>query len=103
MARYIDADKIVFWIRYVSSNGLESDVRKIAFSDEIERMPTVDVMPKSEVDYARQDGYENGKRDAAREIFKEIENLLGEHIIWKCCTPWKYQDYAELKKKYIKE
>jgi hypothetical protein len=44
MAKYIDADQIVFWIRYVSSNGLDSDVRKIAFSDEIARMPAADVV-----------------------------------------------------------
>lgn len=50
MARYIDADKIVFWIRYVSSNGMlcDTDVRKVAFSDEIARMPTVDVAPRAE-------------------------------------------------------
>lgn len=60
MARYIDADKIVFWIRYVSSNGMlcDTDVRKVAFSDEIARMPTADVAPRAEV---------------AREIFEEIE------------------------------
>ena len=45
MARYIDADKIVYWVRYVSSTCLESDVRRIAFLDEIERMPTEDVVP----------------------------------------------------------
>lgn len=50
MARYIDADKIVYWIRHVSSNGLEYDVRRIAFLDEIKRMPTADVVPKSEVE-----------------------------------------------------
>lgn len=44
MARYIDVDRIVFWIRYVSSNGLYSDVRKVAFSDEIARIPTADVL-----------------------------------------------------------
>lgn len=49
MPRYIDADKIVYWTRYVSSNCLQSDVRKVAFRDEIERMPTADVVPRSEV------------------------------------------------------
>lgn len=44
MARYIDADKIVFWIRHVSSNGLDDDVRRVAFSDEIARMPAADVV-----------------------------------------------------------
>lgn len=45
MAKYIDTDQIVFWIRRVSnSNGLSSDVRKIAFSDEIARIPAADVV-----------------------------------------------------------
>ena len=44
MPRYIDADKIVYWIRHVSKDGLETDVRKVAFLDEIKRMPTADVV-----------------------------------------------------------
>lgn len=55
MTRYIDADRIVYWIRYVSSNGLEHDVRKIAFSDEIERMPTADVIPRAIVNQIFED------------------------------------------------
>lgn len=43
MAKYIDVDRIMFRIRYVSSDGLNNDVRKIAFSDEIARMPAADV------------------------------------------------------------
>ena len=67
MARYIDADKIVFWIRYVSSNGMlcDTDVRKVAFSDEIARMPSADIAPRAEV---------------AREIFWEIDKLLARII-----------------------
>lgn len=36
----------------------------------------------------------------ASEIFEEIESLLGKNTIWLCCTPWKYNDYEKLKKKY---
>ena len=86
MARYIDADKIVYWTRYVSPNGLEHDVRKVAFRDEIERMQTADVAPKSEVDWnsipvdvseaLKQRAVEKAKAEAAREIFEEIEKEI---------------------------
>ena len=82
MARYIDADKIVFWIKYVSSNGMlcDTDVRKVAFSDEIARMPTADVAPRAEVDKAYWEGVEYGHKDGAalvaREIFEEIKDQL---------------------------
>lgn len=42
---------------------------------------------------------EQGYRKAS-EIFEEIESLLGKNTIWLCCTPWKYNDYEKLKKKY---
>lgn len=41
---YIERGKIIYWIRHVSSNGLDSDVRRVAFSDEIARIPTADVV-----------------------------------------------------------
>lgn len=43
MPRYIDANQIVYWIRHISRDGLEDDIRKIAFKDAIERIPTADV------------------------------------------------------------
>jgi rubrerythrin len=43
MSRYIDADQIVYWIRHTSRDGLEDDVRRVAFKDAIERIPTADV------------------------------------------------------------
>lgn len=43
MPRYIDADQIVYWIRHTSRDGLEDDVRRVAFKDAIERIPTADV------------------------------------------------------------
>lgn len=77
MARYIDADKIVFWIRYVSSNGMlcDTDVRKVAFSDEIARMPTADVAPRAEIINA---------------IFDDIEASIAVHAYTS-----KSEDYAE--------
>lgn len=41
--RYIDANQIVYWIRHISRDGLEDDIRKVAFKDAIERIPTADV------------------------------------------------------------
>lgn len=43
MSRYIDADQIVYWIRHTSRDGLEDDIRRVAFKDAIERIPTADV------------------------------------------------------------
>ncbi len=43
MPRYIDADRIVYWIRHTSRDGLEDDIRRVAFKDAIERIPTADV------------------------------------------------------------
>ena len=33
--RYIDANQIVYWIRHISRDGLEDDIRKVAFKDAI--------------------------------------------------------------------
>ena len=86
MERYIDADNIVYWTRYVSRNGLESNVRKVAFSDEIARIPTADVVPKSEI---------------VKEIFGEIEKLKHTKFDWSDVVDW--DGIAELKKKYTGE
>ena len=40
---------------------------------------TADVVQRAELDKARQDGYENGKREVAREILEEIEELRLKH------------------------
>ena len=90
MARYIDADKIVFWIRYVSSNGMlcDTDVRKVAFSDEIARIPTADVAPRAEV---------------AREIFEEIRDLIHFTMEPNSTTLYakiEFEKLEALKKKY---
>lgn len=117
MSRYIDADRIVFWVRHVSSNGKlsDTDVRKVAFSDEIARIPTADVVPKSEVerlheiingfeeqsakelqDFLRlSEKYEKAKAEVAREIFEEID-----HLCIDLFGNFHHKRFAELKKKY---
>ena len=40
--------------------------------------------------------------DVAEEIFAEIEKIFGVHL-WLNATPNEYEDYKELKKKYIGE
>ena len=72
MARYIDAEKIVYWVRYVSSNGLDSDVRRVAFSDEIARMPAADVVSKEMFEQV------NWERDMALKTLEEHGIGLGQ-------------------------
>lgn len=97
MARYIDADKIEIRVeRGINDDGvIFIPMRDVSAS--INRTPTADVAPKSEV---------------AREIFEEIENIL--RIVKIPCisaegyiTPltaryWAIDpnDYTELKKRY---
>ena len=50
---------------------------------------------------ARQNGYRKAS-EVAREVFEEIEKIFGVHL-WLNSTPWEYQKYEELKKKYIGE
>ena len=95
MARYIDADRIIFWIRHVSKDGLEDDVRRIAFKDEIERIPTADVVPKSEVERLKLE-YENLVRNLFMEL--DIACTTDGHLVF--CS---YRRFAELKKKYTEE
>ena len=99
---------------------------------EIERLPTADVLPKSEVDRLNAvmkemdeqraytinmlgESLEKAKSEVAREIFEELENVLKIVVIPcvnedGCITPlrasyWSIDpnDYAELKKKYTEE
>ena len=50
MARYIDADKIPIYFRYVTDGDGHRSIREIAFSLDIKLIPTADVVPKSEAD-----------------------------------------------------
>lgn len=73
MPRYIDAKKIRYCWMY-DSDGEEHD--GVTLQSVIAKVPTADVVPKSEVDKARQQGYESGKREVAGKIFKEIEEIF---------------------------
>ena len=59
MARYIDADKIPYYLNISEEAPIEG--RQIAFKSDIEKIPTADVAPRVEV---------------AREIFEEIFNII---------------------------
>ena len=75
MARYIDADKIDYTVTVVGQAEY-AGYRAIAFESDIDDLPTADVVPKHEVDYARQCGYESGIRTGARKAFEEIDELI---------------------------
>jgi dienelactone hydrolase len=92
MARYIDAEilKAEFYLHY----GEHVD----AFARLIDKQPTADVAPKSEV---------------AREIFEEIEDSIAVHAFTRKsedyaegmydAIEWVDSKIAELKKKYQEE
>ena len=82
-----------------------------ASADEIGKLPTADVVPKSEVEKLReinsllteagqawQKRYDNAKAEVAREIFEEIEKALEKNKFQglSCLL----NEFAELKKKY---
>ena len=83
MARYIDADiprekmqalyEHHIEMRNYSADGACSDCLNF-----IDNTPAADVAPKSEVDKARQDGYERGKREVVREIYRAFYNEIIE-------------------------
>jgi hypothetical protein len=64
MARYIDVDKLNTRPRGNNSQRtMWREIKRI-----VDDAPTVDVVPKSEVDKVRLLAYESGKREVAREI-----------------------------------
>lgn len=82
MARYIDADKVMEEIERIGGHNL-CEWETIGVKALIDRQPTADVAPKSEV---------------AREIFEEIEkyycvNKFGEAYVH-------FDSIEEIKKKY---
>ena len=122
MARYIDADAF-------KQKLADKDIFFPAlYANELNEMPTADVVPKSEVEELKaiivdhkatecqwEEVYTNSKTEVAREIFEELENVLKIVVIPcvnedGCITPlrasyWSIDpnDYAELKKKYTEE
>lgn len=84
MARYIDADKIPYYLDTSEEAPIEG--RQIAFKSDIEKIPTADVAPRAEV---------------AREIFEEIEENAIEHDMFGRTLLFIGQGTLdELKKKY---
>ena len=79
MSRYIDADRIVYWIRHTSRDGLEDDIRRVAFKDAIERIPTADVQE-----------VKHGKW-----IYKGHHEMMGHAFQCSICTRWMFTNSPE--------
>ena len=120
MARYIDADLLLTDEKThtlpIGCGKASGNV--VVFVDDIEKLPTADVVPKSEIkkivaQIAKQemDSYEAiYKQDVAMEIFEEIERTLDNYHS-ACCPIGEIETYSyyevdlgeaiyELKKKY---
>lgn len=81
MPRYTDADKFTERIQAspaFPNMGMDGYFLRNVVCDLLDNMPTSDVVPKSEVDKARQDGFEKGKRYLAREIYVKLYNEIIE-------------------------
>lgn len=79
MSRYIDADRIVYWIRHTSRDGLEDDIRRVAFKDAIERIPTADVQ---EVKHAKWELKTKTNAHCSNcNFIRSVETQIG----WKYC------------------
>ena len=82
MARYIDADKF-------KNDLAQACVHKAIVTNVLDRQPTADVAPKSEV---------------AREIFEEIESMFIRYTFDDDYISLGIRDeFAELKKKYTED
>ena len=105
MARYIDADAL--GIGKADRNAFEIPEYADGWNSAIEiiaNAPTADVVPKSEVEHLKAEierlerafkrYYNDGKKDGAREIFEEIEDVL-DNIGY-----FDEIDFKALKKKY---
>jgi hypothetical protein len=82
MSRYIDADKVMEEIDRIGGHNL-CEWETIGVKALIDRQPTADVVPKSEVDRAYERGFERGKKDnvcgfSAEEIAQKAENIAIE-------------------------
>ena len=106
MAEYIDREEL---LKYIDEHTNQDEWLVNQYNADwiynfIDSRPTADVVPKSEVEKARQHGYELGKREIAREIFAEIEMLVQKyyHDEWYLVNNMEH-DIAELKKKYTEE
>lgn len=72
MPRYIDAYKIRYC--WMNTEGKEHD--GVTLHSVIDEVPTENVVSRAEADKARQVGYEQGKREIARQILKELHEEI---------------------------
>ena len=70
MTRYTDIDKLIAEYDRVHV-GPAGGARKLMVE-----APIADVVPKTEVDKARQQAYENGKREVVRELYTALYNEI---------------------------
>ena len=102
MERYIDAKKIRYCWMY-DADGKEHD--GVTLQSVIDKVPTADVVPRAEVDKAKLNGYELGKREAAREILQEVRQAL-LNMVFANSMGKNYdleKRFAEIEKKYTGE
>ena len=123
MARYIDADKLLADIldeRIINKTEKAQTVLK-HFEIMVNRQPTADVVPKSEVEELKGElaiaerhekdaralfkdaviQLQNARQEVAREIFEEIEKFARRPFPEsKAVYVIKEREFAELKKKY---
>lgn len=104
--RYIDADKVMEEINQIGGHNL-CEWETIGVKALIDRQPTADVVPKSEVEKltveldamrGAANSYKIHYDSIAREIFEEIEKL---HL--HITNEFDVRRYTELKKKYTEE
>ena len=126
MAKYIEGKSLLNALKEERKKGnfvfTEKWIKEI-----IDDLPTVDVVPKSEVEELKaiiadhkaseerlEELYSNAKTEVAREIFEEIEKMLeNQEVVTKNqrekeLGDWIFHNYipkkiAELKKKYTEE
>ena len=117
MARYIDADALIYssTILHTNDGGEVVGSDAIITKTEIDQAPTADVVPKSEYEKAvkviekvkcltaeiKADLPIHNKQiktETAREIFKELDGALAYCME---SHPYAIERYCEIKKKYI--
>jgi hypothetical protein len=112
MARYIDADALIEMLNNKAKTDYEMGLYNHgaltqSFISFVERQPTAEVVPKSEVEklkieieslkIANEKMYGANKAQAS-EIFDDIERLFDAHLYWNNCSIIQRDDIAELKK-----
>lgn len=90
---------------YIKKSDLKAELLRRDFypaivKSALETIPPADVVPRAEVDHARLRGYENGIRSGAREVFKEIDELIKDYVNNHLDTAVLVVKLYLLKKKY---